>query len=196
MTPLFASTFQAMLFWVVVVGAFIGPFLYFARLTSRNAAARRSKPRRDASTLTNLALIPAMGVAIWMGYARVGPLMPRWTFYPGLAIFVAGMAFTTWAYHTLGHNFSLEVQVQRDHAVVDEGPYRILRHPGYAGVLFGFAGLGLALQSWAALAVLLVSAVAAFMYRARVEEKFLVAELGDDYVRYMGRTKRIIPFVW
>jgi len=196
MSPLFTSSFEAILFWVVVVGGFIVPLLFFARWSTRNAASTRAKPRRDASTFTNFALIPAAAVAVWAAYARVGPPLPGWTFYPGLVMFGAGMAFTTWAYHTLGNNFSLEVQVQRHHTVVDEGPYRILRHPGYTGVLFGMTGLGLALQSWVALVLLLLVTTAALAYRTRVEEKFLVAELGDDYVRYMARTKRVIPFVW
>ena len=56
-------------------------------------------------------------------------------------------------------------------------------------------GLGLALQSWVALVLLLLVSTAALAYRTRIEEKFLVAELGDDYVRYMARTRRVIPFV-
>lgn len=88
------------------------------------------------------------------------------------------------------------MQIQNDHNIVDIGPYRVLRHPGYAGVAFGFLGLGIALQSWDSVLVLLLATTAAFAYRVHVEEKFLVAELGDDYVRYMARTKRIIPYVW
>ena len=92
--------------------------------------------------------------------------------------------------------FSLIVQVQTDHRVVDTGPYRFVRHPGYAGVLLGFLGLGLALQSWAALLVMAVATPAALAYRLRVEEQFLITELGDEYVRYARRTKRLIPYVW
>ncbi|HKA49718.1 MAG TPA: isoprenylcysteine carboxylmethyltransferase family protein [Candidatus Dormibacteraeota bacterium] len=76
------------------------------------------------------------------------------------------------------------------------GPYRLLRHPGYAGVLFGFVGFGLALQSWLSLLVLLLATTTALAYRARIEERFLVAELGDEYVLYMARTKRLLPYVW
>jgi len=63
-------------------------------------------------------------------------------------------------------------------------------------VLLGFLGLGLALQSWAALLVMAVATPAALAYRLRVEEQFLITELGDEYVRYARRTKRLIPYVW
>lgn len=195
MTPLFPSRFEAVLFWVAVFVGFVVPFIYFARWSRRNAASTKTRPGKDVSTLTNFALIPAAVIAILFGYARIGAL-PRWLFYPGLAMFLLGLALTVWAYRTLGRFFSLEVQLQGDHRVVDRGPYRLLRHPGYTGVLFGFIGLGLAVQSWISVLLLLLATTAALAYRARIEEKFLVAELGDEYVRYMARTKRLVPYVW
>jgi protein-S-isoprenylcysteine O-methyltransferase Ste14 len=195
MPPLFASRLEEVLFWLAVVVGFVVPFIYFVRWSLRNAASTRTKPLKDVSSLTNFALIPVAGIAIWLGYARIG-VLPHWLFYPGLMVFVLGLAFTVWSYRTLGRFFSLEVQVQRTHEVVDTGPYRLLRHPGYAGVLFGFTGLGLALQSWVSVLVLLLATTAALAYRAQIEEKFLVAELGDAYVRYMARTKRLVPYVW
>jgi protein-S-isoprenylcysteine O-methyltransferase Ste14 len=195
MMQMFPSLFDEVLFWVAVLVGFVIPFVYFVRWSHRNAASTRAKPGGDVSTLTNFALIPIAVVAIVIGYLRIGSL-PHWTFYPGLVIFLVGLALTVWAYHTLGRFFSLDVQVQGDHAVVDSGPYRVLRHPGYAGVMYGFVGLGLALQSWVSVLLLLLGSAAALAYRARIEERFLVAELGDDYVRYMTRTRRLVPFVW
>ena len=195
MPSLFASRLEEVLFWIAVVVGFVVPFIYFVRWSLRNAASTRTKPLKDVSSLTNFALIPVAGIAIWLGYARIG-VLPHWLFYPGLMVFVLGLAFTVWSYRTLGRFFSLEVQVQRTHEVVDTGPYSLLRHPGYAGVLVGFMGLGLALQSWVSVLVLLLATTAALAYRAQVEEKFLVAELGDEYVRYIARTKRLLPYVW
>jgi protein-S-isoprenylcysteine O-methyltransferase Ste14 len=111
-------------------------------------------------------------------------------------MFLLGLALTVWAYHTLGRFFSLEVQIQIEHRVVNTGPYRLLRHPGYAGVLFGFTGLGIAVQSWVSVIMTLIATTTAFAYRARIEERFLVAELGNDYIRYMARTRRLVPYVW
>lgn len=195
MTPLFESPLEEVLFWVVFIASFGVPLLVFGRWSLKNAATKKSAPRRDISTFTNFALIPAALIAIALGYARIGAL-PHWLFYPGLALFILGLAVTTWSYRTLGRFFSLEVQVQTDHRVIDTGPYRLVRHPGYAGVLLGFLGLGFALQSWAALLVMAVATPAALAYRLRVEEQFLVNELGDEYRRYAQRTKRLIPYVW
>jgi protein-S-isoprenylcysteine O-methyltransferase Ste14 len=194
-SPLFDSRVEEVLFWVAIVVGFVVPFLYFVRWTRQNAASIKARPGRDVSALTNFAIVPMAVIAILIGYARIGTL-PHWLFYPGLTMFLLGFALTVWAYRTLGRFFSLEVQIQGDHRVVDTGPYRLLRHPGYAGVVFGFIGLGAAVQSWVSVLLLLLATAAALAYRTRIEEKFLLAELGDDYVRYMARTKRLVPFVW
>src|SRR5216684_1567944 len=170
MSPLFPSRFEEVLFWVAFILGATGPLIYFA-------------------------LFPAALLAIFLGYARIGAL-PHWLFYPGLSLWLAGLALTVWAYRTLGRFFSLDVQTENDHKVVDNGPYRLLRHPGYAGVLLGVLGLGVALQSWVSVLVLVVAATAALAYRMQIEEKFLIAELGDEYVQYIARTKRLVPYVW
>ena len=89
----------------------------------------------------------------------------------------------------------MTVRVAEDHRVIDKGPYRLVRHPSYSGVLITFIGLSLAVQSLGALLVLLSVFVVSYGYRMRVEEKALLAELGEDYSNYMKRTKRLIPYI-
>jgi len=157
---------------------------------------KSQKATGDKSTLLllNVATFFSLVVGILVGYARVAEL-PRWTFLPGLAIFLFGIAYASWAAITLGRFYAPTVEVQFDHRVIDKGPYRFIRHPRYAGGLLAYLGLGLALQSWAAVLTLLIVMGLGYVYRIRVEEKFLIAELGDDYIEYCKRTKRIIPFV-
>lgn len=194
MSALFASLFDEVLFWVVLIVGFVVPLVWFGRWHRRSDGSVK-KTGKDLSAVTNFLLIPTLAVAIVVGYARIG-VLPNWLFYPGLVGWVVGMGLTVWAYRTLGSFFALTVRVQNDHRLIDTGPYRRIRHPGYAGVLLGLFGLGLALQSWLSVLLLLIASVGAFAYRVRLEEKFLVTELGDDYVQYMRRTKRIIPFIW
>src|SRR6266581_7957918 len=101
MTPLFPSRWEEVLSWVAVIFGFVLPFIYFVRWSLKNAASTKAKPRKDMSTLTNFALIPVAVIAIWLGYARIGAL-PHWLFYPGLTLWLLGLAFTGWSYRTLG----------------------------------------------------------------------------------------------
>jgi len=106
-----------------------------------------------------------------------------------------GVLVRQYAIAILGRFFSLTVQISEDHKVVEKGPYRLIRHPSYTGILITFIGLGLAVQSWGAVLVLLLFFGISFGYRMRVEERTLLSGLGRDYASYMKRTKRLIPFL-
>ncbi|MGZ3681316.1 MAG: methyltransferase family protein, partial [Ktedonobacterales bacterium] len=92
--------------------------------------------------------------------------------------------------------FSPVVAVRSDQQIVQEGPYRYVRHPSYSGVLLSLVGLGLALTNWLSLLVLLICALAGLLYRVNVEEWALRETLGQPYADYMRRTRRFIPFIW
>jgi protein-S-isoprenylcysteine O-methyltransferase Ste14 len=82
------------------------------------------------------------------GATGLTPVSVSEAFYPGEMLFIAGSAFTLWSYSLLGHYVSPYAQVLPGHKVVERGPYRYIRHPGYLGQIVAFIGLGLALQSW------------------------------------------------
>jgi protein-S-isoprenylcysteine O-methyltransferase len=186
MRTLFPSVAEAVVFWAVLVANFAIVLAWVVR----NREARGDR-RRDLVPLILLAML----VDVAIGYARIGP-MPHWLFYVGEALFIAGGVFTTWSYSRLGRNLSPYVEVLPDHVVIEAGPYRYLRHPGYLGQLIAFVGLGLALQSWVALLLILIVAVVLLTLRIRMEEQHMAKGLGQPYTDYMARTKRLIPFVW
>src|SRR5437879_4206092 len=136
----------------------------------------------------------SLTVALYFGYGGIGAL-PDWVYYPGIFLMLLGVVIRQWAIAVLGRFFSFHVRVVEDHRVIDKGPYRLVRHPSYSGVLITFIGLSLAVQSLGALLVLLSVFVVSYGYRMRVEEKALLAELGEDYSNYMKRTKRLIPYI-
>ena len=72
----------------------------------------------------------------------------------GVVLFVAGLILRWWAIITLGRFFTVDVTIEKDHELVERGPFRIVRHPSYTGVLLAFVGLGMSLGNWAALLVI------------------------------------------
>jgi protein-S-isoprenylcysteine O-methyltransferase len=90
----------------------------------------------------------------------------------------------------------VDVTIEKDHALVERGPFRIVRHPSYTGVLLAFVGLALSLRNGAALLVILIPIGAAFVHRMNVEEDALSRALGPRYAKYMERTKRLVPFIY
>jgi protein-S-isoprenylcysteine O-methyltransferase Ste14 len=109
---------------------------------------------------------------------------------------VLGLALRAWSVIALGRNFTVHVQVRAEQPVVDTGPYRLLRHPSYTALLLVCLGIGVALANWLALIVIVVLPTAAILLRIRVEERALLAGIGEPYRRFAATRKRLIPWVW
>jgi len=193
--PVFASGLGLVLFdtayFVWIASELFGAVL-LPRLRRRGAT--RVERDRGSGPLIIFTVFVSIILAFSFGYAQIGEL-PDWVFYLGISLMFLGILVRQWAIAVLGRFFSLTVRVAEDHRVVDKGPYRLVRHPSYTGVLITFIGLGLAVQSWGALLVLLGVFSLSFGYRMRVEERTLLSTLGEDYAQYMRRTKRRIPFL-
>lgn len=117
-----------------------------------------------------------------------------WYFWGGLVVAAAGQALRLRAVHELGESFTFRVQTPTGRRVVDTGLYRRIRHPSYTGALVCAFGFTVAYTNWLAPLTVLALA-AAYVVRIPHEERILVQGLGEEYERYMSRTKRLIPFV-
>jgi protein-S-isoprenylcysteine O-methyltransferase Ste14 len=107
-----------------------------------------------------------------------------------------GIALRIWAILTLDRFFTFVVGISSDHRVVQHGPYRALRHPGYAGALLALAGAGIAMGNWLSLLLMIVGPALALSVRISVEETTLATALGAEYLAYASRTARLIPRIW
>lgn len=117
-------------------------------------------------------------------------------FFIGLGTILLGVALRWYAIRVLGGYFTRDVVVSAEQAVVQHGPYRLIRHPAYSGTFLTMLGVGLAMTNWASLAALLLCVFLGHIYRVSVEEKALVRLIGEPYSEYMRRTKRFIPWVY
>jgi protein-S-isoprenylcysteine O-methyltransferase Ste14 len=167
--------------------------------------AMRSKPvaRREkrSSQMFHLAIMTLVFALLFSDRARVGFLSYRllpeaepigWI---GLGLTIAGCAFAVWARAWLGSNWSASVTRKRDHELVRGGPYAIVRHPIYSGLLLGILGTALAQGEVRGLLALGLAFVG-WLLKSRIEERFLVEEFGGDYVTYRRRVKQLIPYVF
>jgi protein-S-isoprenylcysteine O-methyltransferase Ste14 len=116
-----------------------------------------------------------------------------WPAALGAALTFAGAAFSIWARFTIADNWSSDVEVKRDHELIVAGPYALVRHPIYTGLLLMFAGTALAVGEWRG--VLAVAIAAALWRKLRIEEAFMQLKFGEAYVRYAARTPALVPFV-
>ena len=132
--------------------------------------------------------------SLYFAKAHIG-MLPGWVFSLGIVLIILGIILRQWSMAILGKFFSAVVGIQKDQQVIEKGLYKYVRHPSYTGALIIFIGLGLALQSWAAVITLTLLFIIAYGYRIYVEEKALISELGEPYIEYKKRTKRLIPYM-
>jgi protein-S-isoprenylcysteine O-methyltransferase Ste14 len=111
----------------------------------------------------------------------------------GAALVVCGLATAVWARVALGRNWGMPMTEKDQPELVTSGPYRVVRHPIYSGIVLATIGTALAVS----LGWLVVAAVMGvyFGYSATVEERTLTEHFPEEYPRYRARTKMLIPFV-
>jgi protein-S-isoprenylcysteine O-methyltransferase Ste14 len=112
----------------------------------------------------------------------------------GVAIFAIGLLLAVWARLCLGKNWGTPMSEKQDPTLVTSGPYRVIRHPIYSGVLL--AMLGSVLADGVYWLIILVAAGLYFGYSAYQEEKFMLRQFPQDYPGYQRRTKMLIPYLW
>ena len=122
---------------------------------------------------------------LWQANATVGWLL--------FALTVIGFAFTWWARLHLGRLWSSSVTRKEHHHVVDTGPYSMVRHPIYTGLLLAIVATALARVTDVTIAGAAVLASGIYI-KARLEEKFLREQLGAPYDEYARRVPMLIPF--
>jgi len=161
---------------------------------SRHADGAQSSDRGSIHLLWIL-ITAAITLAVALsGYAPGRfPYSPAAVRATAVALMVSGLSLRWWAVVTLGRFFTVDVATHDDHALVDGGPFRFVRHPSYTGLLLAFCGFGVSFGNAASLIALMVPIAGAFWYRMHVEEAALRRVLGADYDAYCARTKRLIP---
>jgi protein-S-isoprenylcysteine O-methyltransferase Ste14 len=190
--PVFAFA-EAALFWVALVWAFL------PEIRHSGIVAGAPSNTQDAGTLrlinigSDIALLLAFALSFlpWL----VIPY-PRIALYAGTGLLVAGSLLRRYCFRILGKYFTAAVTVSADQPVIDKGPYRWIRHPGYAAGFAMFLGIGLALGNWLSLIIFFLEICYVYSRRVQAEEKALLDTIGEPYHAYMVRTKRFIPFVF
>jgi protein-S-isoprenylcysteine O-methyltransferase Ste14 len=197
MKPYFLTHPIGILYFAVVAGWYLIELVQFARQQQWQSESAPAGPRSfwfafaacvaAAIAVLNVAPHAAPGAAI--GHGAV-------VFVIGMVTLVAGVALRVWSFYSLGQYFTFTVKVSRDQPVVTRGPYRVLRHPGYAGGLLAIAGICLLNGNWISLATVALLWLVLIVWRIRIEENALMTALDGRYRSYAAQHKRLVPLVW
>jgi len=117
-----------------------------------------------------------------------------WPFWTGAAITVAGLLFCVAARQHLGNNWSQAVTVKKDHELITSGPYALVRHPIYTGMLLGLAGTAVAVAEWRGLVAVALAFIALWS-KLTLEEKWMREHFGSSYEEYSRRVAALVPHI-
>jgi protein-S-isoprenylcysteine O-methyltransferase Ste14 len=171
--------------------------LYVAWILAELRVSKRETTQGDRTRDYGTCLLYAVGQAVVFLSALIfAPVTPSLTVphILGLAISVSGVTFRLWAIRTLGRYYSHIVREVEDHRIVESGPYRVVRHPAYLGMIVANIGVVIFFFNPVTLALFLFLLAPAIVLRILIEERTLYRMEG--YGAYAARRKRLMPGVW
>jgi protein-S-isoprenylcysteine O-methyltransferase Ste14 len=166
---------------------------------------RRLKSKRNVSKSGDKGsiwlLIITISIGYWLSFimaaTKIGRIYHWNTFFViGSFLAIIGLIIRVTSILTLKQQFTYTVTKIEDHELIESGLYRIIRHPGYLGQLIIFLGISTSLSNWLSILLMIVPVLLGYMNRIIVEEKFMIEQMGQKYIDYQKRTKRLIPLIY
>ena len=160
--------------------------------------ARGSGPaaRRDPRSLVGL-VIQALGFSLcfgsWRSPASTPAALHGVLSWLGVALAWAAAFVVIQSVRVLGREWSLEARLLPEHRLIQQGPYRCVRHPIYSAMLGLLVGTGLNVTTWPALVLGVALYLVGTLLRTRVEEGLLLARFGEEYTRYAAEVPALVP---
>ncbi len=189
MPPFFEHGLRAC--WLAVIGY----WLWSARRVKAPKRTESLAKRFLAHWLPLIVAVLLLGPGEWFGHSLLREqFVPHTTlvYSIGLALCIAGAALAIWSRAILGTNWSAQVQIKQGHELIQRGPYALIRHPIYTGLILLFAGNAVMVGDWrGVLAVAIVTV--SFWRKYLLEEKLLAQEFGTSYAEYRKRTYPLFP---
>ena len=162
--------------------------------TTRRLEPVASRILRALTFLVAIVLLSTTRIPLRWLYLQPWPA-GLWPFWLGATAMVAGLLFAVWAREHLGRNWSRSVTIKEDHELITTGPYAVVRHPIYTGILAGFLGTAIALsQVRGVITVVLIFLV--LWAKFRMEEQWMRAQFGETYAAYAHQTTALVPFLF
>ena len=182
---------------IIAISYLYGFFEVFMNIRQRSKS--NVTTSRDKGSLWLLYSLITVGYALSfsIGATKIGRIYHWNTFFAiGMALFVIGLMIRIHSILTLKQYFTYSVAKVENHKIIETGLYKFIRHPGYLGQLIIFIGISTSISNWLSILVMMIPVTLGYLYRIKVEEKFMIEQLGEDYLKYQERTKRIIPMLY
>lgn len=187
---------------LVIIISFSYSYGFFEILMSVRQRLKREKEivnKGDKASIWFLMIFIAIGyfLAFRIGMTTLGRIY-HWDlfFASGAILSVAGLIIRIRSISTLKQHFTYIVTEIEGHELIETGLYKFIRHPGYLGQILIFLGTAISFSNWLSIVLMIIPVLIGYLYRIRVEEKFMIRQWGQKYLDYQKKTKRFIPWIY
>jgi len=178
----------------------VGWFVFTAVFLLRKKPQKTEEQKRDKVSIVGIVLQMIGYALVWsvrrpIFTAVVGNSTTLNALFLGITtvLVVSSVWLVTKAVQTLGKQWSFAARLVKGHQLIIEGPYRIVRHPIYTGMMGMMVASGLAISRWWAILAALAMFVTGTMVRVRIEERLLREEFGQRYDEYAAQVPALLP---
>jgi protein-S-isoprenylcysteine O-methyltransferase Ste14 len=168
-------------------------------MSMRQKDDRKISESGDKGSIWILVLSISMGY--WLSFiigATTYGRLPFWNtfFATGSVLALIGLTIRVASIMKLKQQFTYTVTRIENHELIETGLYKVIRHPGYLGQLIIFLGIAVCLSNWLSVLCMMTPVTMGYLNRIKVEEKFMVRQMGQKYLDYRKRTKKLIPGIY
>jgi protein-S-isoprenylcysteine O-methyltransferase Ste14 len=182
---------------IIAVSYLYGFFEVFLNLRQRRKSNVTNSNDKGSLWLLYGLITVGYALSFSIGATKIGRIYYWDTFFAfGMSLIVMGLMIRIHSILTLKQYFTYSVAKVENHEIIESGLYKFIRHPGYLGQLIIFIGISTSISNWLSILVMMVPITLGYLYRIKVEEKFMIEQFGEDYLNYQERTKRIIPMLY
>jgi protein-S-isoprenylcysteine O-methyltransferase Ste14 len=184
---------------IIVFSYLYGFFEIFMGVRQRRKRRRNIINKGDRGSFWLLFVLIAVGYTLSFYFAatRIGRIYHWNAFFAiGAIMIIVGLIIRITAIMTLKKHFTYTVTKIENHELIESGLYKSIRHPGYLGQMIVIIGTSVSLSNWLSVLSMIIPVVFGFIYRINVEERFMIEQMGEKYIEYKKRTKRLIPTIY
>jgi protein-S-isoprenylcysteine O-methyltransferase len=196
----YISNFKAMNVKLIIIISFSILYGFFEIFMSNRQRGKRTISQTgDKGSIWIITI--SISIGFWLSFIVASTKIGRvyhWDmlFVLGFILIIIGLIIRVRSILTLKKQFTYTVTKIEDHELIESGLYKNIRHPGYLGQLIIFLGISTSLSNWISILLMIIPVSLGYIYRIKVEEKFMIAQMGQKYIDYQKRTKKLIPWIY